>query len=114
MYVISSIRCIQGTYVIPEGCNRATEILIRGMQRPQGTTAFAPRTVISTKDHCRGWKKQKERTAGGMPGLHFGHYKAHIQVPILAEFDASPVRSIYHGILLYTLEETTTQGNARL
>jgi hypothetical protein len=90
---IAHDQVLQGTYIPPTGCNRATELLIQGLQRPRKQVTFHPRTVISTEDHCRGWKKQKEKTAGGMSGLHFGHYKAPTQVWLLAEFDAS-LRSV--------------------
>jgi hypothetical protein len=87
---------LQGTYVIPETCHPATAILIRGLARPTSTKEgkqFKARTHITTEDHIKGWKKQKERTSGGMSGLHFGHYKAHLQDRELAAFDAS-MRSV--------------------
>jgi hypothetical protein len=57
---------------------------------PLNSTMYKPRQYISTEDHIKGWKKQKERTAGGMSGLHFGQYKAHLESPLrlLAAFDA--------------------------
>jgi hypothetical protein len=87
---------LQGIYKIPATCDRATEMLIQGLARPSGLHGRAqdiPRTHITTEDHIRGWKKQKERTSGGISGLHFGHYKAHAQARDLAAFDAS-MRSV--------------------
>ncbi|MGL5934074.1 MAG: hypothetical protein ACRCZI_00475, partial [Cetobacterium sp.] len=87
---------LQGTYQIPPSCDRATAILIRGLARPavpHNTTIYTPRQYISTEDHIKGWKKQRERTSGGMSGLHFGQYKAHLESPLLAAFDAS-MRSV--------------------
>jgi hypothetical protein len=87
---------LQGTYVIPEECDPATALLIRGLARPTQTLTgplSKPRTHITTEDHIKGWKKQKEKTSGGMSGLHFGQYKAHLQSPDLAAFDAS-LRSV--------------------
>jgi hypothetical protein len=83
---------LKGTFITPQECSPATDILIKGLVSPstqinQGT--FHPRKVVTTNDHIRCWKKQKERTAGGMPGFHFGHYKAHIQRRRLTAFDAS-------------------------
>ncbi|MGL5936571.1 MAG: endonuclease/exonuclease/phosphatase family protein [Cetobacterium sp.] len=87
---------LQGTYKIPETCHPATERVLRGLARPSSTReskGFRVRTHITTEDHIKGWKRQKERTSGGMSGLHFGHYKAHLQDKLLAAFDAS-MRSV--------------------
>jgi hypothetical protein len=83
---------LNGVYNVPEECDRATELLIRGLARPTGNhckAPYAPTTHITTEDHIQGWKRQKERTSGGISGLHFGHYKAHAQERDLAAFDAS-------------------------
>jgi hypothetical protein len=87
---------LQGTYNIPATCHPATAALITGLARPPApkkACEFSPRTHITTEDHIRGWKKQREKTSGGMSGLHFGHYKAHLQDRTLAAFDAS-MRSV--------------------
>jgi hypothetical protein len=87
---------LQGVYQVPTTCDRATALLIQGLARPTTQPSHppcTPRTHITTEDHIRGWKKQKERTSGGISGLHFGHYKAHIQERDLAAFDAS-LRSV--------------------
>jgi hypothetical protein len=87
---------LNGTYSIPRHCSRATNLLIQGLARPsaiQGKLQYLPRTHITTDDHIKGWKRQKERTSGGLSGLHFGHYKAHAQERDLAAFDAS-MRSV--------------------
>jgi hypothetical protein len=89
-------KILQGAYGIPELCHPATAALIRGMARPvilKDAYGFKPRTHITTEDHIKGWKKQKEKTGGGMSGLHFGHYKAHLKFRALAAFDAS-MRSV--------------------
>jgi hypothetical protein len=83
---------LQGTYQIPPTCDRAMAILIRGLAMSTvliNLAVYKPRWYISTEDNINGWKKQKKRTAGGMSGLHFGHYKAHLESPLLAAFDAS-------------------------
>jgi hypothetical protein len=83
---------LQGRYTVPSTCHPATKILIRGLAKPETPThthPFKPRTHISTEDHIRGWKRQKECTSGGMSGLHFGHYKAHLKDRTLAALDAS-------------------------
>jgi hypothetical protein len=87
---------LRGDYRIPEPCDGATELLIQGLERPNNIhdgTRHIPRTHITTDDHIKGWKRQKEKTSGGMSGLHFGHYKAHAQDRDLAAFDAS-MRSV--------------------
>jgi exonuclease III len=89
-------RVLEGTYIAPPECDQATALLIQGLKKPESFYTMQealPRTRITTADHVKGWKKQKERTAGGLSGLHFGHYKAHIRVPLLADFDAS-MRSV--------------------
>jgi exonuclease III len=87
---------LRGEYELPEGCDNATAMVIQGLAKPrepQGKSSYRPRTHITTDDHIRGWKRQKERTSGGMSGLHFGQYKAHAQERDLAAFDAS-MRSV--------------------
>jgi hypothetical protein len=59
---------LNGTYKIPAECAAATEIIIDGLKLPQAERRqypFQPRTQITTEDHIRCWKKQKERTSGG-------------------------------------------------
>jgi hypothetical protein len=83
---------LRGEYEVPEECDKATKLLIQGLARPmrsQGNAPYTPMMHITTEDHIRGWKRQKERTSGGLSGLHFGHYKAHAQERDLAAFDAS-------------------------
>jgi hypothetical protein len=97
-------KILQGTYNIPELCHPATAALIRGMARPvilKDAYGFKPHTHITAEDHIKGWKKQKEKTAGRMSGLHFGHYKAHLKDRALAAFNAS-MRSVAYttGCLL--------------
>jgi exonuclease III len=87
---------LQGVYDIPEACDKATALVIKGLRRPAADKEgpkYRPRTHITTEDHIRGWKKQRERTAGGLSGLHFGQYKAHAQEVDLAALDAS-MRSV--------------------
>jgi hypothetical protein len=61
----------------------------------QDAYGFKPRTHITTEDHIRGWKRQKEKTTGGMSELHFGQYKAHLKDRALAAFNAS-MRSVVY------------------
>jgi hypothetical protein len=89
---IAHEQVLNGTYSVPEECDKATRLLIQGLARPTDNhdrARHAPTTHITTDDHIRGWKRQKERTSGGISGLHFGHYKAHAQERDLAAFDAS-------------------------
>ena len=88
---------LEHTYIAPPGCDPHAAHLLHGLGRPPEPpaeqTPFQPRTHITTDDHIKGWKRQKERTAGGMSGLHFGHFKANIKRRQLAELDAS-MRSV--------------------
>jgi len=40
-------------------------------------------------DHCKGWKRAKERTSGGCSWIIFAMYKAEATDPVLAALDAS-------------------------
>ena len=45
--------------------------------------------IISTQEHIRSWRKQKEKTASdSITGLSFSHYIAGTYDPNIAEFDA--------------------------
>jgi hypothetical protein len=83
---IAHEQVLPGTYETPIQ-------LIKGPKRAQPTPPkvqdFNPRTHITTDDHIKGWKRQKERTSGGLSGIHFGHFKAHIKRQNLAEIYAS-------------------------
>jgi hypothetical protein len=91
---------LQGTYLQPPTCDLATATLLQGLRLPPQTPAdkipFQPHTHITTDDHIKGWKRQKEKTSGGISGLHFGHYKAHITRRPLADLDAS-MRSLAYS-----------------
>jgi hypothetical protein len=63
---------------------------------------FAPRTHISLDDHIKGWKRAWEKTSSGISGLHFGMFKAHLQVPALAALDASMQSVAYSTGYSYT------------
>ncbi len=55
---------------------------------------------VSTQDHVRGWKKQKEGTSAYPDGLTFSHYKAGADDAYIAQFDAT-LRSLpyQHGFV---------------
>ena len=42
-------------------------------------------SIITTASWIEHWKRAKERTSSSYSGLHFGHYKAHILMPEIAD-----------------------------
>jgi hypothetical protein len=83
---------LRGTYIPPHTCSKATSVLLKNLITPTPTRTSecnCPTTHITTSDHIKAWKKQKEKTAGGFSDLHFGHFKAHIQDPLLTAMDTS-------------------------
>jgi hypothetical protein len=87
---------LEGHFRAPECCDEATKLLLKGLAKSRQTRESMkekPRTHISTEDHIRGWRRQKEQMSGGISGLHFGHFKAHIKDHKLAALDAS-LRSV--------------------
>ena len=92
------------------GCLALTKeadlILDRNWQPPQGLDPYAIKlyqelympepicksnslpTEVTSKDHCKSWRKQKENISSSPSGPHFGHCKASIEDASLAKFDA--------------------------
>ena len=81
---------MDGTYLPPPGTDQYAQELLQEMKRPSPTrNPYHPRTIITTEDHIKAWRKAKEKTASGMSGLHFGMYQANCRCRSLAELDAS-------------------------
>ena len=81
---------VNGTYVIPEGLNRWVHLVIAHLKRPPQVEAAGDIDVhISTAEHIKGWKKQREFTGCDMHGPDFSHHMAGAHHPVIAEVDAA-------------------------
>ncbi len=88
---------LDGTFHVPAEVDEYTSKFIMAMRMPDAIRHL-PRCsrFLSTATHINGWKKAKERTSSGISGLHFGTYKARLEDPLLAAFDAS-MRSVAYS-----------------
>jgi len=98
---------LQGTYVPPPSASRCSKLFLKHCVAPPGLPISDDR--VSTADHCKGWKRAKERTSGGRSRIIFAMCKAEATDPVLAALDAwqsqndkSPQRPFYH--VTYPLE----------
>ena len=81
---------LNGTFGIPVGTSPAAAGLIKVMQRPATFRPNSPTChYITTSDHILSWARAKERTSGGLSGLHFGLFKANAKVLRIAAVQAS-------------------------
>ena len=88
---------MDGTYLPPPGTDQYAQELLQEMQRPSpARNPHHLRTIVTTEDHIKAWKKAKEKTASGMSGLHFGMHKANCLHRSPADLDASQ-RSVAHS-----------------
>ena len=88
---------LNGTFQMPDEVDDYTKKFFTALRMPDAIRNNPPSSkIITTEEHIKGWKKAKEKTSSGISGLHFGIFKAHIEDPILAEFDAS-MRSIAYS-----------------
>jgi len=78
---------LQGTYVPPPSASRCSKLFLKHCVAPPGLPISDDR--VSTADHCKGWKRAKERTSGGRSRITFAMYKAEATDPMLAALDAS-------------------------
>jgi hypothetical protein len=81
---------MNGTYAPPPGMDKYAVKLLKQLQMPE-SVRNAPKVpaIIMMKQHVQGWKRAKEKTTSGLPLLHFGHMKAGICDPTIAEFEAT-------------------------
>ena len=80
---------LQGTYSVPASLDIYTKKMIGELQTPP-SICTQPTTcpTISTQEHIKSWRKQKERTASNsISGISFSHYIAVTHDPTIAEFD---------------------------
>ena len=79
---------LNGTYTPPTGTDQYMSEFIEELCMPNSVRTKGPiPTSLSPKEHCQGWKRQKERTAAESSGLSFSHHKAASENPTLAEMD---------------------------
>jgi len=78
---------LQGSYVPPPSTSRYAKLFLKHCVAPPGLPISNDR--VSTADHCKGWKRAKERTSGGRSRIIFAMYKAEATDPVLAALDAS-------------------------
>ena len=81
---------LRGTFVPPVGSDVYAVKLIRHLRMNEEVAQAPPMsTIITTEDHCDGWRRVRERTSSGPSGLHFGHFKAGTTHPLIADFEAT-------------------------
>ena len=82
-----------GTFIIPDGTDPfAAKLLPFLAMSPAIRDSLPIATTIDTPTYMAGWQRAKERTSSGPSGLHFGHFKAGCQHPLVADFDAMMVQ----------------------
>jgi hypothetical protein len=73
-------RIMTGTYKTPAGTDQCTKQFLDRLKRPPQATKLP---FVSFEEFRRGWLKAKERTSSN--GVHFGHYKASLDHPHIAQ-----------------------------
>ena len=87
---------LSGTFIIPDGTDPfAAKLLPFLAMSPAIRDSLPIATTIDTPTYMAGWQRAKERTSSGPSGLHFGHFKAGCQHPLVADFDATMVQIPY-------------------
>jgi Endonuclease/Exonuclease/phosphatase family./Reverse transcriptase (RNA-dependent DNA polymerase). len=71
---------LMGTYKPPASTDQCTKQFLAKLKCPTNATKLP---VVSFQEFCTGWSKAKERTSSN--GLHFGHYKASLGHPQIAQ-----------------------------
>ena len=81
---------LHGTYQPPSGTDPYAVMLLKQLQIPNWLCSSPSVPAhITTEEFIQGWRKAKEWTSTGSPLLHFDHFKAGIQDPVIAEFEAT-------------------------
>ena len=78
---------LQGYYAPPPSASHYSKLFLKHCVAPLGLPTSNDQ--VSTADHCKGWKRAKERTLGGRSWIIFAIYKAEATDPVLAALDAS-------------------------
>jgi len=90
---------LHGTYQCPAEVDLYTQQLIAVLQIPP-----RPSTVpsgISHDNFIRHWQCSQEQTSSSYSGLHYGHYKASVEFPQIAEFHTLITKMAFnHGYSL--------------
>jgi hypothetical protein len=82
---------LRGTFTIPEEVDEWAAKLIPFLARPEKVNQgkyIRPPIVVTTKSHCDGWRKAKERTSSGPSGITFAHFKSGLKNDTVKEFEA--------------------------
>ncbi len=89
-------KVLDGTYTAPSGTDKYAVMLLDQLKM-NDAVQNAPRvsTTITTDKFVPLWSISKERTSCGSDTLHFGHFKAFCQDPIIAEFEACMMKIPY-------------------
>ncbi len=77
---------LQGMYQCPAGVDLHTQQLISILQIPPHSSPVP--SGISREDFINHWSHCHEQTSSSYSGLHYGHYKASVDCPQIAEFHA--------------------------
>jgi len=78
---------LQVSCVPPPLASRYSKLFLKHCVAPLGLPSSDDN--VSTADHCKDWKRAKERTSGGQSRITFAMYKAEATDPVLAALDAS-------------------------
>jgi hypothetical protein len=82
---------LRGTFTIPEEVDEWAAKLIPFLARPEKVNQgnyIRPPIAVTTKSHCDGWRKAKERTSSGPSGIPFAHFKSGLKNDTVKEFKA--------------------------
>jgi len=92
---------LHGTFEIPDGTCPYAAKLIAELRMPDSIRKDGPTShYVSTQDHVKGWRKQKEGISADPDGLTFSHYKAGADddyiPPLMPLSDPSPTNMVLY------------------
>jgi len=86
---IAARQVLAGTYQFPPDFDEATkELCVACAAIRLGVPANSVDTKIKREEWMERWLKAREKTSSSESGLHFGHYKAGAQSPIISHLHA--------------------------
>ena len=81
---------LRGEFEPPPGTDPYAAKLLLHLRMDETVSSARPMsTIITTEEHCDGWRRVKERTSSGPCGPHFGHFRAGTTNRLIADFEAT-------------------------
>jgi hypothetical protein len=80
---------LQGTYQPPEELDYLSEAFLKELKKPAQMELNSCPDTVPVAEHVQAMKKVRENTSSGLSGLHYGLWKANVEVPALAQIDAN-------------------------